>query len=1299
MRLEPAGPEHLQVLHRATVAARDALLAGLDAFTLQVGSTSTDLPPLGRLLTAFLDASRDAEIAEYHLDDELKKAKRADPNQPDDTSHLDAGNTKDKAPDEARGYSVRDLRNAAGELANWLDSTAGRAFCSPLYFLVGPAGSGKTHLFVDATNQALESERPAVVLFGPQFTTGGLWAGICDQLGLPPLGRDELLGAMDSAAEASGLAGRRFVIHVDALNETDPAHFWGVQLPVLRAAVAQWPHIALAVSCRDTFVQVVDRDDERSHYVSRTHPGFGGREVEATQKYFAHYGLAAPRIPLLAPEFSLPLFLRLYCESLAESGSTEGAVGHEGRIRIFERYLAAKLEKVARRHRSDASSGYELDRALHTVTAVVDALLDEMATQARESIPIASAEDLAIAAAGGSAKDATVILGALQSEGVLSREFIYHRDVQPEAGFRIVFQAFSDFLILRRRLESVTEPAVDGELLTWLNSDDAYGVREAASITLPERYGVELLDLLAVSLDDLDEPERADEGAWDKHMRAMGMYRSFVEMLPYREPSSITDRTIELLNDAMHVVSPTDLFNAIFQMAPQPDNPLNGEGLHSYLIESPMPKRDEHFGIAMYREIWTEASPTATLARWASNGPYHDYEPRVIELACIPLIWLLGSPNRFMRDWVTKALVQLLRGHLGVASQLLERFWHVDDPYVVQRVVLIVYGALMRTDLSCADDAQTSNAKTLATTVHKLVFTKPVRPDELMLDAARGVVQLGVRRGLLPKTALHDIERPYGLPAPSIPPTQKTLEAKYKPEQGTPDEESYSTVFRSLFGFLSDFGRYVVESTLNKFSRYRLNKPYPAQEPRPEPTFSSRRWAKFLHSLSSEQTHELTKHQTKTDGHPDDPTPVDQLVLNLTPQQARLFSDVRRRPKRTRRNADYPTDQARRWVFTRALDLGWAPDLFGRFDSEVGHSDGRSEHKAERWGKKYQWMAFHELVARVADNFHPRRDFYGEAILKGVFRVPGVRDIDPSVPPVPYRSFAVNDGQPGATWGPPPIVLSPWPPAPIDFPRYKRDIDAFLADQASESTLDRVLLIEDSHGRPWVLLDAQIEQNDPSADEGWRGLRQIVAISSWFCPKEQAVTIQPHLGRLRRSSHELVDDYGHSQCCYAGEVGWSLNDCGHRHAELRDLDLEGHTWKLVNTTESTGWEWSALDCSIEGSVAATVPSSFIQSRAQLTHDDRGPSWSADGETVFTNYGRRRDLDIGHALLARADWLAEFMTTHDIEMVAASWHERMNLRDDWGRHDPIEQVWSGARLGPDLSVHLANEIRERHSSSR
>jgi len=81
----------------------------------------------------------------------------------------------------------------------------------------------------------------------------------------------------------------------------------------------------------------------------------------------------------------------------------------------------------------------------------------------------------------------------------------------------------------------------------------------------------------------------------------------------------------------------------------------------------------------------------------------------------------------------------------------------------------------------------------------------------------------------------------------------------------------------------------------------------------------------------------------------------------------------------------------------RVIDFGWETELFGEFDARAASSD-RSERKPERIGKKYQWIAYHEFLARVADNF----EFTGDAWARNTERYDGpwqvgyVRDIDPT---------------------------------------------------------------------------------------------------------------------------------------------------------------------------------------------------------------------------------------------------------------------------------------------------------------
>ena len=1286
LRLAAAGPSRLAKAYRRVARSAKSLVKGCDQAHLQAGSTGAVLPSLTVSVKGFLADAQVAESIEFELERNWRDLPRDHPDR------------ETKKPPEVPGrYRVHQLRERAVAMEAWLGSSVGQTLERGLYFLTGPAGSGKTHLFLDGVHRALSDSRPAVALAGARFGRGDLWASICDQLGLEPVGGDVLLGAMDAAGEASTTRGRRFVIFVDALNETPSNAFWLIHLPALRAAVARWPHVALAVSCRDTYLEIVDDGSERNRYQQQTHPGFAGREVEATQRYFAHYGLEAPRIPLLVPEFSLPLFLRLYCESLIGTAQPAAQSGHESRVRIFERYVETKLARVARRFRPDASTGYELSRARSQVANVVDALLDEFASTGQEATPVARGEELAASALAGSRGDAGIVLGALQSEGVLSRELLYLGDGRSEQGFRIVYQAFADFLILRRRIAASADPTTDAGFRTWLRDDCSWGILDAAAVALPELFGQELPDFLDLKPTDFRWRRGGDAEARRREGRARHAFHSVAATLPHRDAVAITDRTIELLNASLSLLTPTELYRTIISMAPQPDNRLNGDGLHRHLLQLAMPKRDSQFGFAMYHEIWEETSPVVSLARWASCGPYPSYDPRVVELACIPLMWLLSSPNRFMRDWVTKALVQLLRGHLGVMRRLLDRFYAVDDPYVVQRVVVIAYGALMRSDPSDAREAGK-----VAAAVHKLVFTRPVRADELLLDAGRGAVEWAVTRSLLPERVLDDLKRPYGMAAPRTPQGEDVQKRKYGYLETRPETESYSTIWFSLFG-MGDFARYVVDSGLSNFSRHRLAKPYPERRPTSAGRFLKGPWKAFVRSLSAEQQRQLE--QALAAIQTTQPDRADLFLggfdLNLTKEQSAKLDAAWKEPLRRKwRDDRYPSDRAHRWIFQRTLSLGWTPRRFGREDRSLGHGrGGREAHKAERWGKKYQWMAYHELLARVADNFHAAHHFDDSEPYEGMHQIIGDREIDPSLPPVEYRDFAERGEHRGGTWREPPIEIVDWPPASIDFARYRGDIARFIEDRASEPTLDKMAFVTDATGARWVLLDASISQGDPAEDKNWQGLQQPFALDSWFSPKSEAASLLPHLAELRHVDHwDLVDTHGHVDCCYAGEVGWSPHACRHFHRDFHEIEADGRHWRIVPTTETVVWEGSLYDCSIDDAVSSSMPSSFVQARSKLVLDERGPSWLENGEVVITSYGDR-DRDRSRALLVRDAWLRRFLHTNGLEVLYASWHERWSVHDRPAVDEPWENVNGAARLDADLNLELAQPIRESLEQAR
>lgn len=90
----------------------------------------------------------------------------------------------------------------------------------------------------------------------------------------------------------------------------------------------------------------------------------------------------------------------------------------------------------------------------------------------------------------------------------------------------------------------------------------------------------------------------------------------------------------------------------------------------------------------------------------------------------------------------------------------------------------------------------------------------------------------------------------------------------------------------------------------------------------------------------------------------------------------------------------------------------------------------------------------------------------------------------------------------------------------------------------------------------------------------------------------------------------------------------------------------------------------------------------------------GPSWlDADGIPVFTYY--EEPGNSSRALLVRATFLREFLTTHKLELIALHWFQRLELSERHnGKHPQIQSAIE-ARLGPDLSVKTGKPRREEH----
>ncbi|MFJ6709317.1 MULTISPECIES: hypothetical protein [unclassified Streptomyces] len=1025
---------------------------------------------------------------------------------------------------------------ACEQVLSLLRGSAARAAEKGAWLLLGKAGQGKTHLLVDAARRAVDAGRPALVVFGQELSGQGALSEIAQRRGLGQLPERDFLQAMDAAGAASDC---RFLLIIDALNDSADARNWQSELLALQGRLAGYRHIALVVSCRSTFRSLVVPD--RFDGPTSVHPGFAGREMEGLESYLRGKPAALPNTPLLASVFTNPLFVKLYADSLRRSRGTFGPSSRpRNRSAVFDAYVDHRAEAICSRLRLDP-----LDRPVHRA---VDALASYMAAEHLSVLPRDKARDLADAYAPTATAWPDTMLGQLLDQGIVSHERTAY-GAEAEIGIGFPYQAFGDDRIVRSvfaahedEIESLRQgglPTADSPLRDWLRQA-APNYLEAASVLLPEQAGWELIDLLASSPGaTTDAPGPDGRAASRRRLLA----RSFLETLPLRSTHSVNERTIALLNEtAASYGRPSDVLEAVLAVTAEPGHLLNADRLHRVLARRPRPDRDAWWGVETYEMLW-DVTALHRLLRWAEQYPtpqnlhpasrparprlgdrtrqpvtaHGGSDAEVVRLAATTLVWTLTSSNRFLRDRATKALVQLLLGHGDVLVSLLDSFLHedaekVDDPYLFERLVWVAYGVVARRGEGQGEHGLLSQvARRIITYVYGEVASPAhASRNALLCDAATRIVTMARSAGAVTGDEADLVRHPHACPEVGQAPSKEDLDALFPRREL---DRSLWGAIRSSLSSLGDFADYEVRPAVSHFSMLPLASDYPrrpAWQRRDDPVaVDTARIPAFAESLPESVRPALAT-----------PDAVTQLLTGWTARQVldqnqyALLQDCKEPPAEDERLADAQVDAAwaARWILARVADLGWSPELFAEFDTLRGRVSGsRQSHKGERIGKKYQWMALHELVERLANHHHPHRTSEDDtAEYPGAARL-FLLDIDPSLPPARHP-FAETDDEGGrgeadhATFpasGPGHPLAPPVPALPAD------GIDEWISQPGNLPGLEELGVRADGEGREWIVLDEHAA--DDHDGRGWNITRgqaeQRHRIQSWIVSDAQFASL------------------------------------------------------------------------------------------------------------------------------------------------------------------------------------------------
>jgi len=929
--------------------------------------------------------------------------------------------------DEVFHFAYRDH----SELSGFLNSDFVNANVASAVLVTGEAGAGKSHLLCDFAKGFVETHGPAILMLGQHYRGGNPLAELQDLLDLNEHSYETVLGAIDAAGEAASV---NAVLLIDAINEGSHRDEWSERIVGLLEDIKKFPHISVVISCKSRFDDLLIPSDIKATELLRiSHEGFRGHEHKAAAIYLSGQGIAKPTTPVTAPEFSNPLFLKTCATALKQSGETSWPKGYQGTSRLFEIYLSS-LELVVSRKRQTEVNDRLCQKAL-------EAVANEMFPDNLFGLPWDNATAI-VNAIDTCVNPSESLFQTLLREGALAEDIEYSIDDEgnhvPKPIVRFAYERFCDQFIAQNLVRDVKTPGdiFDedhplGKAIAENQHFQCQGILEALSIIIPEKFGVEFWDVLPVTL-------KAPRQSADFY---------FFDSLPYRAPSSFTDKTRDLFN-SLHPFEyefQDRKLDLLVQFATAPSHPWNGERLHELLADKAMPERDSLWSVYVAKNDYEEEyedgyeqpeSAIRSIIEWATFGDLTYVEEKHAFLALVSLIWFTTTTNRKTRDQATKALARLFARYPSLVVSILTKFQEVDDLYLQERLYAGVYGGLCNAD----DD---DYLESVATHVFETQF-KDGSPTEhvLLRDYARGILELAGERDCLDNSVLIENCRPpykseWPLENPSNsdfnPYGNKIERSIFSDDFGTytmraihnwsptsleePKPESQSVVLRKLLEKLDkpsgDLFEQAVQATKDSESQRLQSIPRDYRQIEEDVEVPSK--SEEVHDSADGKEREssvqslLNEMDTSVFSHPN--SELDSLAREKADVAWEAFhASLDASGKENFRwaqgfwrsgdtLASFSRKQAQRWVCKHAIELGWTAKLFEKFENSLQYK-GRGRPQTERIGKKYQRIAYHKFLAYLCDNVHYKADEgYSNTTTPSRFHgpwQPWERDIDPT---------------------------------------------------------------------------------------------------------------------------------------------------------------------------------------------------------------------------------------------------------------------------------------------------------------
>lgn len=647
---------------------------------------------------------------------------------------------------------------------------------SKVLIIEGEAGSGKTHLLTNEMNQLISNKHKSLMLLGGDYLSDeNIKCQIMKGLSLD-YSFDDLLEILNNNGKVEN---RIIPVIIDAINETAYRNLWDSFLPEIYNKLSELSHVKLIVSTRSDYINELSDGFICKNYVHKlTHNGIFDGSFDSVKTFLNYHGIPFTPVEMFNDQIYNPLFLTLYCKTYEKENSEI--------TDLYDRLLDV-INKNLYKHKESFMRSLGYDKNINVVTPFVLELANLISKNNKRVVLLDSVLKMTYWDKYEIKK--LPIITFLQGEGIIHKYAFKDKEF-----IRFAYDQMNDYFCAKAFLAQFDDKDTT---LSHIENIDFHTSNINYFLYICELYAKKYNQECIGVIDKIEDDNL-------KH----DIFDEYVDSFQRRNTYGLSTCEFETYCKKYNVCL-ENIWNMFISNALKQDNIFNADTLHKYLLSLRMNKRDSLWTIYI-NELEFDDKLFTTILYIVEGNQIVFKNNTQIELLLTLFGWILTSSNRKLRDTVSKAMIEILKSNFNMTKLMLKKFEKVDDPYVLQRLYGIVWGACVK-----RENKDKTSFKALAKYVYKTIFLAPlVYPDILLRDYARLIIETYLNE--YPDEDYFDISTinpPYASdPVPTI------VGEDYKNKKY---EKGLNLLVHSMRfdnnGWYGDFGRYVFERALNSF--------------------------------------------------------------------------------------------------------------------------------------------------------------------------------------------------------------------------------------------------------------------------------------------------------------------------------------------------------------------------------------------------------------------------------------------------------------------------------------------------